>query len=66
MVAVGAEYNMLVDTKNDKVYHGYTVSATYGIYPTIVEVHGEVRYTWVSGFNVYDAAISIIDLLLGE
>jgi len=38
---------------------------TAGLYPTVVEVHGEVGNTWVWGFNIYDVAIQIIDFFLG-
>ena len=37
-----------------------------GFYPTIVEVHGEVGYTWVWGVNVYDVGIALIDLFITE
>lgn len=63
VIAVGADYNMVIDNKNGHTYHGGTVSVTCGLYPTIVELHGEVGYTWVRGFNVYDKAIQIVDFL---
>ena len=63
VVAVGAEYNMLIDKEADTVYHGGTVSATVGLYPTVVEVHGEVGYTEVIGFNVFDVLINISNWL---
>lgn len=66
VVAAGIEYNMLIDQEESCVYHGSTVSATYGFYPTIVEVHGEVGYTWVWGVNVYDVGIALIDLFITE
>ena len=66
VVAAGMEYNMLIDQEESCVYHGNTVSATYGFYPTIVEVHGEVGYTWVWGVNVYDVGIELVDLLIAE
>ena len=65
VVAVGGEYNMTIDQDNNCVYHGATVSATYGFYPTIVEVHGEAGYTWVRGTNIYDAAIAFVEFLGG-
>ena len=66
IVAVGGEYNMIIDQSNGKVYHGGTVSATYGFYPTVVEVHGEVGNSWVWGFNIYDFAIGVIDFFIGN
>ena len=66
VLAVGGEYNMIIDQKNKKVYHGGTLSVTYGLYPTIVEVHGEVGNTWVWGFNIYDVAIGIVDFIRGN
>ena len=62
--AIGGDYNMLIDKENGCTYHGGTVTASYGLYPTFVELHGEVGYTWVSGFNIYDRAIQIVDFLL--
>ena len=53
IVAGGVEYN-----------HGGALSLTFGLYPTIVEAHGEVGYTWVWGINVYDAAIDIVNNIL--
>lgn len=61
-----AEYNMLIDLDEDCVYHGVTLSLTAGLYPTMVEVHGEVGYAWVWGINLYDVAISITDILIGN
>jgi hypothetical protein len=65
-VAIGGDYNTLIDKANGRTYHGGTVSLTYGLYPTIVEVHGEVGYTIVRGFNIYDKAIQIVDFFLGN
>ena len=65
-VAVGGEYNMMIDQDNNCTYHGATVSATYGFYPTLVEVHGEAGYTWVWGTNVYDAAIAFVEFISGS
>ena len=65
-VAVGAEYNTLINQEAGQVYHGGTLSATFGFYPTVVEVHGEVGYTFVWGFNIYDVAISVVDWALGN
>ncbi len=66
VVAIGGEYNMLINQEEDRVYHGATISATVGLYPTIVEVHGEVGYTWVWGVNMYDIAINIADFMAGN
>ena len=60
-VAVGGDYNMMVDTVNGNTYHGCTITATYGLYPTIVEIHGEVGYTWVRGGNIYDVVIGFVE-----
>ena len=54
---------MLIDQEVGTVYHGGTVSATLGLYPTVVEVHGEVGYTEVIGFNVFDVLIKVSDWL---
>ena len=62
-MAIGADYNMLINQDADTVYHGATVSVTGGLYPTIVEAHGEVGYTWVWGVNVYDVAIAFMDFI---
>ena len=64
VVAVGAEYCMMIDQEEDTLYHGGTLSVSAGLYPTIAEVHGEVGYTSVVGFNVFDALIGVVDLLL--
>jgi hypothetical protein len=61
VIAVGGEYNMLIDQANNTVYHGGTVSVTAGLYPACVEAHGEVGYTWVRGLNIFD----VIGYLLG-
>ncbi len=60
----GGEYNMMVDSQNDTAYHGGTFSASAGFFPTIVEIHGEVGYTWVFGCNYYDIAINAVDILI--
>lgn len=59
----GVEYNMSFDQNNNKTYHGVTVSAGYGVYPTIAEVHGEVGQTWVAGCNIYDVMILLVYML---
>ena len=64
VVAVGGDYNMLINQDKNCVYHGFTSTATYGFYPTIVEVHGEVGHTWVRGVNIYDVGINIADFML--
>ena len=65
-VAIGAEYCLLVDSEGGNVYHGVTVSATAGLYPTVVEVHGEAGYTSVVGFNIFDALICVVDVMIPE
>ena len=64
VLAFGGEYNLMIDSEAGKVYNGTTVSATAGLYPTIVEVHGEVGYTSVGGFNIFDVFIGIADIML--
>lgn len=64
LVAVGGDYNTLINQDKNCVYHGFTLAGTYGFYPTIVEAHGEAGYTWVWGFNKYDVAIDIADFML--
>ena len=54
VIAIGGEYNILIDKTNNTVYHGGTVSATAGFYPACAEVHGEVGYTWIRGWNIFD------------
>ena len=66
VVAPGVDYNMLINQENDCVYHGGTLSVSYGLYPTLVEVHGEVGYTWVWGLNIFDIAIDVADFMLTE
>lgn len=67
IVAIGGEYNLLIDSENNAVYHGGTASITAGLFPTFAEVHGEYGYTWVLNlFNVYDLAIIIVDFMGGE
>ena len=63
VIAVGGDYNMLVDQAEGKTYHGGTFSATVGLYPTVVEVHGEVGTTKVRGCNIYDVLINIVDFI---
>ena len=63
VIAAGGEYNMLIDADNGCTYHGGTFSITYGLYPTVVEVHGEVGYTWVWGFNAYDVLIDMAEFM---
>ena len=65
VVAIGGEYTGIIDKENEKMYHGGAISATAGLYPTIVEIHGEYGYTWVSGVNLYDVAIDIADFMGG-
>ena len=63
VVAVGGEYNIMINQATGDVYHGVTVSVTGGLYPTPVEVHGELGYTFIWGFNIYDVAIGAVDWL---
>ena len=65
-IACGGEYNTIIDTKSDTVYHGYTETVTCGFYPTIVEVHGEASYSFVFGINLYDIGIGITNFFLGN
>ena len=66
VVAGGVEGCFMFDTEEGKTYTGITASATVGLYPTVVEVHGEVGYTEVVGFNVFDPLISIANWILGD
>ena len=59
----GDKGTVLLSPNNNKTYHGVTVSAGYGVYPTIAEVHGEVGQTWVAGYNIYDIMISLVYML---
>ena len=61
IIAIGGEYNILIDKANDTVYHGGTVSVSAGILPACMEVHGEAGYTWVWGFNIYDMVRWLLD-----
>jgi RHS repeat-associated protein len=63
VIAAGCDYNILINQVNNCIYHGLTLTATYGIFPTIVEVHGEAGYTLVRGVNIFDVAISIADFM---
>ena len=64
VVAIGGDYNMIIDTKNAKTYHGATLNACYGFYPTFIELHGEVGYSWVDGINLFTVAIDAVDQFL--
>lgn len=64
VLSVGAEYNMLIDQEAGKVYHGRTYAVCAGLYPSPVEMHGEVGYTFVAGANIYDVALWFVDLLI--
>ena len=63
VVAIGGDYNLLVNQEEDTCYHGGTVSVTIGIYPTVVEVHGEVGTTKVKGCNIFDVLIAVVGFL---
>ena len=63
VIAVGGDYNIMIDQEEDKVYHGGSINASVGLYPTVVEVHGEAGYTGVIGFNVFDPLIAVSDWL---
>ena len=64
VVAVGGEYCLMIDTETNEAYHGGTISVTAGLYPTVVECHGEVGYTSVAGFNIFDIFIGLADIML--
>jgi hypothetical protein len=64
VIAIGGEYSLMADTETVDSYNGYTVSATIGLYPTPVEIHGEVGYTEVIGFNIFDPFIWFADAML--
>jgi hypothetical protein len=61
---VGGEYSLMIDKEAGETYNGITISATAGLYPTVVEVHGEVGYTTIGGFNVFDIFIGITNAML--
>ena len=65
-VAVGIDGCFMFDTEEGQTYTGINVSGTVGLYPTVVEVHREVGYTEVAGFNIFDPLIWIANRMLGE
>ena len=64
-LVLGAVYNLLVDSEAGKMYHGrtYNIGAGANI-PVPGEIHAEINYTWVFGFNVYDFWIGVTNLLI--
>jgi hypothetical protein len=64
VIAVGGEFSIMADTENCETYYGGTISATAGLYPTFIEIHGEVGCTSVVGFNVFDAVMAIANAML--
>ena len=52
-VSVGAEYLFFQDSETNQIYHSGTVLAGIGT-PIPAELHGEIGYSYVYGFNVYD------------
>jgi len=64
VIAIGGEYSIMADTEACESYSGYTISATIGLYPALVEIHGEVGYTEVIGFNIFDPFIWLADAML--
>lgn len=64
VIAVGGEFSLIPDVEDCKTYYGGTISATVGLYPSIIEIHGEVGYTSVVGVNVFDAVMAVADAML--
>lgn len=49
-------------TTND-VYQGTTISTGFGVSCILAEIHGEIGYSWVYGFNIYDEMNNIYNMI---
>ena len=62
-VSVGAEYSFFKDSETNKIYHSGTVLVGIGV-PIPAELHGEIGYSYVYGFNLYDAIEDIYIIIM--
>lgn len=53
LISFGAEYSLFPDTETSEVYRGGTALIGVSV-PIPAEIHGEIGYSFVWGFNVYD------------
>lgn len=50
-------------TTND-VYQGTTISTGFGVSCIPADIHGEIGYSWVYGFNIYDEMNNVYDRIM--
>lgn len=50
-------------TTND-VYQGTTISIGFGVSCIPAEIHGEIGYSWVYGFNIYDEMNNVYNRIM--
>ena len=53
----------VITTTND-VYQGTTISTSFGVSCIPAEIHGEIGYSWVYGFNIYDEMNNVYNRIM--
>lgn len=62
--SLGLEYVVFPDSTTNDVYQGTTISTGFGVSCIPAEIHGEIGYSWVYGFNIYDEMNNIYNRIM--
>lgn len=52
--SLGLKYVVFPDSTTNDVYQGTTISTGFVVSCIPAEIHGEIGYSWVYGFNIYN------------
>lgn len=62
--SLGLEYVVFPDSTTNDVYQGTTISTGFGVSCIPADIHGEIGYSWVYGFNIYDEMNNIYNRIM--